>query len=181
LANNAAFIVAPRAATRHLNLQGRTFLHDYDWHKDDEYKTLELIMSGPMIVTNWINLQYYASTVDNRLYGSGNKLLHNVVGEHIGVFEGNGGDLRIGLARQSLHDGERWRHQPVRLAVYIAAPATIIAGIARRHTAIEQLVSNGWMSLYAWDIDSGQIVPALAAASTPPPDCPPTSEAVMGV
>ncbi|MEC8860522.1 MAG: DUF2309 domain-containing protein [Pseudomonadota bacterium] len=181
LANNAAFIVAPRAATRHLNLQGRTFLHDYHWHKDDEYKTLELIMSGPMIVTNWINLQYYASTVDNRLYGSGNKLLHNVVGEHIGVFEGNGGDLRIGLARQSLHDGEKWRHQPVRLAVYIAAPAAIIAEIASRHTAIEQLVRNGWMSLYAWDIGSGQVVPALAASSSPQPDCLPTSGAAIGV
>lgn len=31
LANNAAFIVAPRARSRHLNLAGRTFLHDYHW------------------------------------------------------------------------------------------------------------------------------------------------------
>ena len=53
--------------------------------------------------------------VDNRLYGSGNKLLHNVVGGNIGVFEGNGGDLRIGLPLQSLHDGKRWRHTPLRL------------------------------------------------------------------
>ena len=26
------------------------------------------------------------------------------------MFEGNGGDLRIGLAQQSLHDGQRWVH-----------------------------------------------------------------------
>ena len=30
LANNTAFIVAPRARSRHLNLDGRSFLHDYD-------------------------------------------------------------------------------------------------------------------------------------------------------
>ncbi len=63
-------------------------------------------MTAPMVVTNWINLQYHASTVDNRRYGSGNKVLHNVVGGRLGVFEGNGGDLRIGLPLQSLHDGQ---------------------------------------------------------------------------
>lgn len=47
-------------------------------------------MTAPMIVTNWINLQYYASVTDHRTYGSGNKMLHNVVADHVGVFEGNG-------------------------------------------------------------------------------------------
>ncbi len=55
------------------------------------------IMTAPMVVTNWINLQYHASTVDPTRYGSGNTMLHNVVGGRIGVFEGNGGDLRIGM------------------------------------------------------------------------------------
>ncbi|PZO47293.1 MAG: DUF2309 domain-containing protein, partial [Alphaproteobacteria bacterium] len=31
LAGNAAFIAAPRARTKHLDLGGRVFLHDYDW------------------------------------------------------------------------------------------------------------------------------------------------------
>jgi hypothetical protein len=75
-----------------------------------------------MVVTNWINMQYHASTVDNRRYGSGNKVLHNVVGGRIGVFEGNGGDLRIGLSMQSLHDGHTLRHPPLRLSVFIEAP-----------------------------------------------------------
>lgn len=157
LANNAAFIVAPRNLTRGIDLQGRTFLHDYDWRQDQDFKTLELIMTAPMIVTNWINLQYYASTVDNRLYGSGNKLLHNVVGEHIGVFEGNGGDLRIGLARQSLHDGTRWRHQPLRLSVYIAAPRDAILTIVKKHTAVAELIDNDWLTVFQWDADQQSV------------------------
>ena len=105
LVDNAAFIVAPRARSRHLDLAGRSFLHEYDYRLDPELDVLSLIMTAPMVVTHWINMQYHASTVDNQRYGSGNKLLHNVVGGHLGVFEGNGGDLRIGLPIQSLHDG----------------------------------------------------------------------------
>ena len=55
-----------------------------------------------MLVMHWINWQYHASTCDPVRLGSGNKVLHNVVGGDLGVFEGNGGDLRIGLSRQSL-------------------------------------------------------------------------------
>lgn len=112
LAGNASFIVAPRSATRHLDLGGRSFLHDYRWQNDEGFKILELIMTAPMVVTHWINLQYFMSVTDNLHYGSGNKVLHNVVGGHLGVFEGNGGDLRIGLPLQSVHDGERWVHEP---------------------------------------------------------------------
>ena len=94
LANNAAFIATPRERTRGLNLGGRTFLHNYDAKLDAEKSTLELIMVAPMVVASWINLQYYGSTVNNRLFGSGNKVLHNVVGT-FGVWQGNGGDLRL--------------------------------------------------------------------------------------
>ena len=87
LADCAAFIVAPRSRSRHLELAGRSFLHDYQWQRDPGFGVLELIMTAPMVVTNWINLQYHASTVDNKRYGSGNKVLHNVVGGNVGVFE----------------------------------------------------------------------------------------------
>ena len=151
LANNASFIVAPRQRTRHFRLDGRTFLHDYDWRQDHDLSVLTLIMTAPMVVTNWINLQYHASTVDNQRYGSGNKLLHNVVGGHLGVFEGNGGDLRIGLALQSLHDGVRWRHQPLRLSVFIEAPAQAIEAVMSAHKVVRDLVDNGWLHLLRID------------------------------
>ncbi len=148
LANNAAFVVAPRNRTRHLNLEGRSFLHDYRWQDDDGFAVLELVMTAPMVVTNWINMQYFASVVDNLKYGSGNKMLHNVVGGNIGVFEGNGGDLRIGLPMQSLHDGSDWRHQPLRLNVFIQAPQEAIATVADNHEVVRQLIDNDWLYLF---------------------------------
>ena len=153
LADCAAFIVAPRSRSRHLNLAGRSFLHDYVWQRDDGFKGLELIMTAPMVVTNWINLQYHASTVDPARYGSGDKVLHNVVGGHIGVFEGNGGDLRIGLPLQSVHDGERFRHTPLRLSVFIEAPRDAIDAVIAASETVRHLVDHGWLHLLA--IDSG--------------------------
>jgi len=151
LAGNAAFIVAPRQRTRGIDLQGKTFLHDYNWQNDSDLSVLELIMTAPMVVTNWINMQYNASVVDNERYGSGNKVLHNVVGGNIGVFEGNGGDLRIGLPMQSVHDGDKWMHLPLRLSVFIAAPAEAIKEIYQRHEVVKQLVDNDWLYLFQLD------------------------------
>ena len=151
LANNAAFIVAPRTRSQHLDLAGRAFLHDYDHTQDTTLGILELIMTAPMVVTNWINMQYYASMVDNPRYGSGNKVLHNVVGGRLGVFEGNGGDLRIGLPMQSLHDGRHWQHTPLRLSVFIEAPQAAIDSIMARHLIVRQLVDNQWLHLFQID------------------------------
>ena len=155
LVNNAAFIVGPRSRTRHKNLAGRSFLHEYDWRADRDNSVLELIMTAPMVVTHWINMQYYASTVDNVRYGSGNKVLHNVVGGNIGVFEGNGGDLRIGLPMQSLHSGERWMHTPLRLSVFIEAPRAAIEGVLKAHVQVRQLADNELLHLFQIDPVNG--------------------------
>lgn len=158
LAGNAAFIAAPRWRTRNHNLGGRAFLHDYDWckDKDTEFGVLKLIMTAPLIVANWINLQYYASTVDNERAGSGNKVLHNVVGGLVGVIEGNSGDLRTGLSLQSLHDGETWRHEPLRLSVFIEAPTEQMDKIIQDHPMLQQLVDNHWLNMCQID-ENGQV------------------------
>ena len=155
LANNAAFIAAPRDRTLGVDLAGRAFLHEYQWQNDSEFKILELIMTAPMVVANWINMQYYGSVVDNQRFGSGNKVLHNVAGGAIGVLEGNGGDLRVGLPLQSLHDGKRWVHEPLRLSVFIEAPEAAIDDIIARHELVRQLIENGWLHLFRIDEDSG--------------------------
>jgi uncharacterized protein YbcC (UPF0753/DUF2309 family) len=155
LAGCAAFIAAPRARTRGLDLGGRTFLHDYDWTADSGFGVLELIMTAPMVVAAWINLQYYGSTTDNRRFGSGNKVLHNVVGGAIGVLEGNAGDLRVGLPMQSLHDGKRWVHEPMRLSVYLQAPQAPIDEIIAKHQLVREMLDNGWLHLFRLDDEGG--------------------------
>nr|WP_197467519.1 putative inorganic carbon transporter subunit DabA [Vibrio cidicii] len=122
-------------------------MHEYCSEADPDATLLAQIMTAPMVVTSWINMQYYASTVDPRRYGSGNKTLHNVVGGRLGVFEGNGGDLRIGLSIQSLHDGSRWRHEPLRLTVVIDASEKAIESVIRQHAIVRQLVENQWLYL----------------------------------
>ena len=154
LAGNAAFIAAPRARTRAADLGGRVFLHDYDHRADADDSTLELIMVAPMVVANWINLQYFASTVNNPVFGSGNKVTHNVVGT-LGVCQGNGGDLQTGLPLQSLHDGTKWVHEPLRLHVFIEAPRDRIAAILVKHENVQHLVENGWLLLFAIE-DEGE-------------------------
>ncbi len=154
LARNAAFIAARRERTRGVNLHGRCFLHEYNWTTDPDNSILTLILSAPMVVASWINLQYFASTVDNCKFGSGTKALHNRVGS-LGVVLGNGGDLRTGLALQSVHtpDG-RWYHEPLRLQVVVEAPQERIAAVLAANTDVRNLVENGWVRLFALDPDS---------------------------
>ncbi len=164
LAGCAAFIAAPRALTAGSSLAGRAFLHDYAWERDREFKVLELILTAPVVVANWINLQYYGSSVAPALFGAGNKLLHNVTGG-IGVVEGNGGLLRAGLSWQSVHDGEKLAHDPLRLSVFVAAPETAISDILQRYPGVRQLFDQGWLNLFRID-DAGGPTRRYAGAMT---------------
>jgi uncharacterized protein YbcC (UPF0753/DUF2309 family) len=154
LAGNAAFLAAPRHLSAGLDLGGRVFLHTYDHGIDPDHRVLESILTAPLIVASWINLQYYGSSVDPAVFGSGNKTLHNVVGK-LGVIEGNGGDLRAGLPIQSVHDGETLHHEPIRLQAFIAAPEAAIDAIVARQAHLHDLLANRWIFLHALS-DDGQ-------------------------
>lgn len=165
LAGNAALIVAPRTLTRGMDLQGRCFLHDYRAEHDPSFQRLEQIMTAPMLVAHWINMQYNTSVWDNRRYGSGNKVLHNVALGQLGLFEGQGGDLRSGLSMQSLHDGSDWRHVPLKLSVYIQAPVTALQQICERHQVLSELVGGEWLYLFSLD-KQGVATPVLLRQQT---------------
>lgn len=155
LAGCKAFVAAPRRRTAGKTLEGRAFLHDYDWKADRDFGVLELILTAPVVVASWISLQYYGSTVAPKVFGGGNKLLHNVVGG-IGVVEGNGGSMRAGLPWQSVHDGEQYVHEPLRLSVCIEAPRAAMTEILKRHDGVRALFDNRWLHLFALD-ETGQM------------------------
>ncbi|MQT12034.1 YbcC family protein [Segnochrobactrum spirostomi] len=155
LAGCQAFVAAPRSRTIDRNLEGRVFLHDYVWARDVDFRVLELILTAPVVVASWISLQYYGSAVAPAAFGGGNKLLHNVTGG-VGVVEGNGGTLRGGLPWQSVHDGERFVHDPLRLSVLIEAPREAILAVLARHSGVRALFDNRWLHLFALD-DTGRM------------------------
>ncbi len=154
LAGCAAFGAAPRADTAGRNLDGRAFLHDYDWRADTGFATLELILTAPVVVASWISLQYYGSAVAPELFGGGNKLIHNAVGG-IGVVQGNGGVLRAGLPWQAVHDGDRLAHEPLRLSVFVEAPQEAITEILLRHPQVQTLFDQGWLHLFT--LEQGRV------------------------
>ena len=151
LAKNAGFVIGPRKLTENSNLEGRCFLHSYDWKLDENGKSLEAIMQGPMVVTQWINNHYYFSTVDNEVFGSGSKITHNVTGK-FGVVQGNGGDLKMGLPLQSLNlTDQKMYHQPLRLSVFIQAPITRVSDILSKNEHLKTLLDNEWIYLLVLD------------------------------
>ena len=80
LSGNAAFIVGRRALTNRIRLDGRVFLNSYDYLQDPDGRLLEVILTGPQLVGQWINMEHYFSAVDPDVYGSGSKIYHNIVG-----------------------------------------------------------------------------------------------------
>ncbi len=146
LINNAALIVGPRHLTQHTSLDRRVFLHSYDPEQDPDGQLLTGILLGPLIVAHWINAQYYFSTTDPAVYGSGNKMLHNVL-PNIGVIEGNFSDLKIGLPWQSVAFQNKVLHQPLRLLVIIYARKKLVDHLLEQHPSIKALFAQQWAHL----------------------------------
>ncbi|MCK7460535.1 putative inorganic carbon transporter subunit DabA [Idiomarina aminovorans] len=140
---------------------GSNFLHDYYSERDPEGSLLTQLLSAPGLVANWINSQYYCSVTDPGQLGSGNKLLHNRVANDIGIFEGNGGDLRQGLALQSVHNGNDFVHRPVRLQVIIEAGEATIHRALAGATAFNELFQQQWITLYRLNA-GGELCPITA-------------------
>ena len=148
LAGNAAFIVAPRDVTAGIDLKRRTFLHSYVSEVDIDGSALETILTAPLVVAQWINCQYYFSTVAPEVFGAGTKTIHNVVGS-VGVIAGHTGDLQLGLPWQSVSDGMRLLHEPQRLLAVVQAPLERIDEIVERNPILQQLFGNDWVALTA--------------------------------
>jgi uncharacterized protein YbcC (UPF0753/DUF2309 family) len=155
-AGNASMIIGPRSLTETLNLKGRAFLHSYHYYIDLQGKSLEAILTGPLVVGQWINAQYLFSSMDNERFGSGSKTIHNVVGR-FGVMRGNASDLQVGLPLQTLMtDYSALYHMPLRLTAVVYAPWQTLDRIIRRHALLKNLFNNQWIYLIVLDPESGE-------------------------
>ena len=154
LSGNTAFIIARRELTKGLDLRGRTFLHSYDYREDPTNRLLEVLLTAPQVVGQWINMEHYFSTTDNDVYGSGSKIYHNVVGR-LGIMSGPWSDLRLGLARQTVMNGPVPYHEPMRLLTIIEAPRERIDKLISRHEVLQHYYHNQWVHLVALDPEDG--------------------------
>ncbi len=150
LARCAALVVGPRQLTVGIDLERRTFLHSYDPGTDPDGAALEAILTGPMVVAQWISAAYYHSVVDPDVLGAGDKVSHNVVAG-VGVYQGAGGDLRLGLPRQSVFVGDEPFHEPMRLLVVVVAPRERVDTVVARNPVVAELVDGEWVHLAARD------------------------------
>jgi uncharacterized protein YbcC (UPF0753/DUF2309 family) len=146
LINNTCIIIGPRALTRAHNLERRSFLHSYEPELDPTGSTLASILSAPVIVAHWINSQYYFSTVNPRLFGAGNKAIHNVLPD-VGVLEGNLSDLKVGLPLQSTHFRSKPIHEPRRLSVMVYASQELLDKAIAQAPEFKILLDNNWVYL----------------------------------
>jgi len=156
LAGNAYFVIGRRTLTQSMSLEGRAFLHSYDYRIDPKRRLLENILTGPLVVGQWINMEHYFSTVDNERFGSGSKVYHNVAGR-FGVMTGNLSDLRTGLPAQTVLDGGLPYHEPLRLITVIEAPFEHAWRAVESVAAVKALVRNGWIRLVIIDPEQGVV------------------------
>ena len=156
LSRNAYFVVGRRHLTAQAVLDGRAFLHSYDYRIDPKRRLLENILTGPLVVGQWINMEHYFSTVDNECFGSGSKVNHNVAGR-FGVMTGNLSDLRTGLPAQTvLKDGMPY-HEPLRLITVIEAPFEHARKAIDGVVTVKNLVQNAWIRLLIVDPESSEV------------------------
>jgi hypothetical protein len=147
LSGNAALVIGNRSLTSGLNLSNRVFLQEYNHGDDPKGKWLETLLSGPMVVAWWINLEHYFSSVDPRVWGSGSKVSHNVTGR-LGVVVGHEGDLRFGLPRQTVMDSNRkLRHDPLRLLVIVETTRERMGASLQASPSIRKIFDLEWATL----------------------------------
>jgi len=154
LSSNTAFLIGRRELTKGLDLGGRVFLHSYDYREDPSNRLLEVLLTAPQVVAQWINMEHYFSAVDNEVYGSGSKIYHNVVGR-LGIMSGPWSDLRLGLARQTVMNGEVPYHEPMRLLTIVQAPRERIDKLIARHDVLKRFYHNEWVHLVALEPEEG--------------------------
>lgn len=149
---NAFCFVGRRERIRGMYLDRRSFLMSYNAAQDNEESMiLARILAAVIPVCEAINLLYTFSRIDNRGWGSGTKLPHNVT-SLLGVMDGAASDLRPGLPWQSVDI-----HEPVRLLFVIEASAEAMLKIMRDNDWVDRICRNDWAQLAVLDYHSNRL------------------------
>ena len=73
------------------------------------------------------------------------------------MVQGNGGDLKVGLPRQSLqHDDGSPYHVPQRLLTIVLAPSAQVEAVVAGSDILARLFGKGWVHLVVIDPQTGQ-------------------------
>lgn len=147
----AVGIIGRRALSRGTFLDRRSFLISYDPESDADGRILESLLLAAAPVGAGIALEYYFSTVDNRRFGCGSKVTHNLAGG-VGVMEGTASDLRTGLPLQMIEI-----HEPMRLLVVIEQTPPLLDALVARQPALRELIANGWIVVASCAPESGAL------------------------
>jgi uncharacterized protein YbcC (UPF0753/DUF2309 family) len=151
-ATSALCIVGRRKLSRGLFLDRRAFLASYDPDQDDAEGTiLAQILQAVVPVCAGISLEYYFSYVDNRGWGSGTKLPHNIA-SLVGVMDGAASDLRTGLPWQMVEI-----HEPMRILFVVETTPATILHVLSRNPGINRLCRNAWVRLATIDPESHRV------------------------
>ncbi len=148
---NAVAYVGRRQHTRGLFMDRRAFLISYDATKDADNGALARVLGAVIPVCGGISLEYYFSTVDNEVYGSGTKLPHNITGL-VGVMNGFQGDLRTGLPVQTVEI-----HEPVRILFIVETTPQRLMSVIKANKELVEFVCNRWIRIATMDPDDGHI------------------------
>ena len=152
LANNAGFIIGPRWITKKLNLSGRSFLHSYDYNKDQDFVGLNALLSSVLAVVNKINNHYLFSYLDQKLFNGISSVNSNIVG-NIGIIKESNNDIALSLPTEMIATTKYndLFHNIARLSVFIYAPKNQIKSIILNNKYLCDLVVNQWIYLLCLD------------------------------
>ena len=135
--------VRTRYLTRGLFLARRAFMASYDPFADDDLGgNLATVLTPGLIVCSGISLEYLYSSTDG---GAGTKVAMNLVG-HVGVQQGQSGDLLIGLPTQMTEF-----HAPCRALYLVEARIQAIQNVLSKNKTLADIVYNDWVRFFVYE------------------------------
>jgi Uncharacterized protein conserved in bacteria len=150
LSRNSWFVVGNKELLGTADLAGRAFLHSYDPVRDPDGRLLEAILTGPLVVGQWINAEHYFSlSIPSVMEGATRS-----------ITMWRGRSASCGATRaiffqvcppRPLMDGDRLYHEPLRLLVVVQAGRERIDRVVSNNPPLRRLLVNGWVRLVAAD------------------------------